>query len=90
MKTKTNSLEELLKYYDDTWRVEWHDRIAIHKYDQEHWFEYGQKCLKNYYDKYHPFDQSQTLGIEKNIKMQWGEYEITGYIDRLARHADGV
>ena len=29
LKTKLNSLEDLFKFYDETWRVEWKDDIVI-------------------------------------------------------------
>lgn len=92
LKTKLNSPKDLLKFYDETWRVEWNDEIVINdkNYNQKHYYDLGKKCIKNYYEKYHPFDQDQTLGIEKNIKMKWGEFEITGYIDRLARDKKGA
>lgn len=92
LKTKLNTLDDLLLFYENVWLVEWKDSIMINNkdYNKKHYFDLGKKCIKNYYDQYYPFDQDQTLGIEKNIKMKWGEYEITGYIDRLAREEKGV
>ena len=29
LKSKLNSLDELLTFYNDTWRVEWNDQIVI-------------------------------------------------------------
>jgi len=92
LKTKLNSLEDLLKFYDETWRVEWKDDIVINneRYNQKHYFDLGKKCIENYYQKYQPFDQDQTIGIEKEIDLKWGEFSVTGYIDRLAREKEGV
>lgn len=91
LKTKLNSLDDLFKFYEETWRVEWKDSIEIDdaNYNKEHYFNLGKKCIENYYNQYAPFDRDQTIGIEKNIKLKWGDYEITGYIDRLAREGKG-
>lgn len=92
LKTKLNSLEDLWKFYDEIWRVEWNDEIVINdkKYQKKHYFDLGKKCIRNYYEKYHPFDHDQTLGIEHKINLKWGEIEIVGYVDRLAREGKGV
>lgn len=92
LKTKLNSLDDLYKFYDEVWRVEWTDDIMINneKYNQKHYFDLGKKCIENYYLKYQPFNQDQTIGIEKKIDLKWGEHSITGYIDRLAREKKGV
>jgi RecB family exonuclease len=92
LKSKLNSLDELLTFYNDTWRVEWNDQIVINnkKFKPEHYFDTGKKCIRNYYEKYQPFDQDQTLGVEKQINLKWGEVEIIGYVDRLAREDKGV
>jgi len=92
LKTKLNTLEDLLLFYDEVWRVDWKDSILINNknFNKKHYYDLGKKCIRNYYEQYSPFDHDQTLGIEKNINMKWGEYEITGYIDRLAREKRGV
>lgn len=91
-KTKLNSLADLLKFYDELWRVEWNDKIVINnkEFTKKHYFDLGVKCIKNYYEKYHPFDQDQTLGVEKKINLKWGEVEIVGYVDRLSREKKDV
>jgi len=91
LKTKLNSLDDLLKFYDEIWRVEWTDDIVIadKKFKKKHYYNLGKKCIKNYYEMYQPFDQDQTVGVEKKIKMKWGKYEMIGYIDRLARDKKG-
>lgn len=92
LKTKLNSLADLLKFYDEIWRVEWNDEIVIgnKEFTKKHYFDLGVKCIKNYYEKYQPFNQDQTLGIEKKINLKWGESEMTGYVDRLSREKKGV
>ena len=92
LKTKLNSLDDLIEFYDEIWRVGWKDSIVINKkeYNKEHYYNLGKKCIENYYNKYSPFDQDQTIGVEKKIILKWGEYEIIGYIDRLARDEKGI
>lgn len=92
LKAKKNSLEDLLEFFRKEWEANWDDTIAIdhQEYDQEHWFEVGRRCIKNYYEQYHPFDQDQTVGVEKKLSLQWGDYTITGVIDRLSREKRGV
>jgi putative RecB family exonuclease len=92
LKTKLNSLVALLKFYDEIWRVEWTDEIVINdkNFNKKHYFNLGKKCIENYYKKYYPFDQDQTIGVEKKINLKWGDIELIGYIDRLARDKKGV
>ena len=92
LKTKLNSLDDLLQFYDKIWRVEWTDDIIINdkRFKKRHYFNLGKKCIKNYYEQYSPFDKDQTIGIEQKIILQWGEYEIIGYIDRLTRDKKSV
>jgi len=92
LKTKLNSLEDLIKYYTEVWKAGWGDGIVINNKDfnKQHYFDLGVKCLKNYYEEYFPFDQDQTLGIEKQINLKWGDVAMIGYVDRLAREEKGV
>jgi putative RecB family exonuclease len=52
-----------------------------------HYFAKGQQCIKDYYGRYHPFDQGKTLGLEERIEMKLPDgdkaYSVQGYIDRL-------
>jgi hypothetical protein len=53
----------------------------------------GERCLTDYYHRYHPFNQSRTLGVEYPIRFSLdpeGRYEIQGFVDRLSQPADSV
>ena len=53
----------------------------------------GEDCLRAYYFRHYPFDQDETLGIEKRVVFPLddaGEYMMQGIIDRVSRAADGV
>ena len=59
----------------------------------ENYFDYGAQCLRNYYEHYHPFDQSRTLKTEAHIFFPLDpahRYRLQGYIDRVARRPDGT
>ena len=52
--------------------------------------ETGKTCLEMYYDRYHPFDQAITIGLEERMMIQLPEdKKMQGYIDRLDKIADG-
>lgn len=53
----------------------------------------GESCLRGYYLKHYPFDDSETLGIEKRVVFpldEAGEYKMQGIIDRISRARDGA
>ncbi|MBI5555852.1 MAG: PD-(D/E)XK nuclease family protein [Elusimicrobia bacterium] len=92
--TKTNTLGDLMNYYDLLWKENWHDNITIvrRKYNKEHYYQFGRKCVENYFQRYQPFDQAVTIGTEMAVNFdldEAGKYKITGYIDRVA-HLDGI
>jgi putative RecB family exonuclease len=90
--TKENSLPELLKYYNSIWEKNWLDSIMVVKkeYTTEHYRNLGEKCIEDYYHRYHPFDQGKTLGLEQRIFIDLDGYRIQGLIDRVVQREDGV
>jgi len=92
--SKLNSLPELLAYYNSLWKQCWHNKIRIVKqeYTQENYQQMGEKCIKNYYQHYAPFDGEKTLALEVTVKTDLGDYrsyKFRGIIDRLAQKPDG-
>lgn len=92
---RLNTLDELLAYYRTVWERDYQPTFLIVRKDltAQNYFDYGAQCLRNYYARYHPFDQSQTLDIEARIVFALdarGEYKLQGYIDRVARRPDGT
>lgn len=92
---KLNPLEDLLAFYRHQWRLNWNSGIQLVRegLGEEHYREYGATCIRNYYHRCLPFNQSITLSTEMHLVFQLddaGEYKFQGYIDRLARRADGV
>ena len=55
--------------------------------------ELGERCLRGYYVRHYPFDEDETLGIEKRVVFpldEAGEYRMQGIIDRISRARDGT
>jgi putative RecB family exonuclease len=81
-------LEEFLNFYHQSWEKNWNDRIQIIRkdYSAENYRSLGERCLREYYKRYYPFDQGKTLGLEENIYFPLEEerdYWVRGIIDRL-------
>lgn len=92
---KLNPLEDLLAFYDQQWRRDWNPAIKMTRegLNEEHYREYGAACIRNYYHRHQPFNQSLTLGTEIHLVFRLddaGQYKFQGYIDRLARRTDGT
>lgn len=92
---KLNTLEELLDYYHGRWSGNWGPGIKIVRKDLtgDNYRDYGARCIRNYYQRHYPFQESQTLSTELHLVFPLdaaGCYKFQGYIDRLARRADGT
>jgi putative RecB family exonuclease len=86
--TKANSLEDLLDFYHQTWEKNWNEMVQIIRkdYSVEDYRRLGEKCVRDYYKRYFPFDQGVILGLEEYITFPLDgekDYSIRGYIDRL-------
>lgn len=92
---KINTKEELLLYYEQIWQENYTDDVVIVNEEKTalDYKKMGRRCICSYYDRYYPFDQSRTLGIETKIEIDLdgtGKYIMQGYIDRLSQNNDGV
>ena len=86
------SKEALINKYDELWIEKWKDDIRIVKKEltADNFKETGKNCLEMYYDRYHPFDQAITIGLEERMIIKLPEdKKMQGYIDRLDKIADG-
>jgi putative RecB family exonuclease len=63
---KLNTLPELIKFFNDTWKKEWTKEILVVKkqYSAENYRKMGEKYITDYYNTYKPFDDMTILGIE--------------------------
>lgn len=85
---KENSIEYLLEFYESDWQKNWHDKVQIVKkdYTAQNYKATGAQAIKDYYKRYHPFDDGKTVGLEKCINIDLNgdkKYRLLGYIDRL-------
>ncbi len=92
---RTHSLDEILKSYREGWRRQWAPGIKIVRRGatERDYLLYGETCLTNYYRRYSPFAQSETLATEEHFQFPLGSnscYAMQGYIDRVGRRADGT
>lgn len=92
---KAYTLPELLDLYREIWEKGFHEEITITRpgLTYENYFDFGQKCLTNYFRRYQPFDQAVTLATELRVNFPLdadGRYRVTGFIDRLDQRADGT
>ncbi len=90
---KLNTLKELLDFYNSEWKKNWNDSIVIVKeqYDQENYRKMGDKYITDYYNRYSPFNQTKTIGLETQNMLDLGEdYKFHVRIDRLSEAEDGV
>lgn len=99
--SKRTSLDELVAGYQKSWRQNYSEKIKIVKteYTADHYRQVGERCLVDYFRRYDPFDDGQTVGLEERIHLsldenpdpnQKGRYQLQGYIDRLVRAGPGV
>ncbi|MER3445521.1 MAG: hypothetical protein C4291_01200 [Candidatus Dadabacteria bacterium] len=88
-------LERVIEYYHRNWEKEWDDNIRFvnKELSKEDYRELGEKCIRDYYESYYPFNQSRTIHVEKRVSFTLdndGRCKIQGYIDRLAIAPDGT
>ncbi len=92
--TKLNTLEDLLRFYENEWEKNWHAKVQVVRQGMTpgHYFELGKQCITDYYKRHHPFNHGRTLGLEERIEMKLKDgdktYSIQGYIDRLTWDPD--
>ena len=85
IKEKNIELDELIKFYAETWNSKFSDEIIIGKGEEHYYFNQGIKYLIDYYKSNKPFDDG-TIHIEKKIFFPLDsdkEYFIQGYVDRI-------
>jgi len=82
---KTDSLEEILAFYNDRWSRKMDERIFVAKdYDIENYRRMGERYLTDYYNEYQPFEDGRTIALEKSVYFPLNEkYWIKGVIDRI-------
>jgi putative RecB family exonuclease len=89
------SQDELIDYYNQNWKENWKDSIKIvsTEYRQENYRKMGETYLKDYYNRYKPFDMGKILGLETQDFLpldEAGKYTYHIRIDRLMDMGNGL
>lgn len=90
---KWNDKADLIDWYESTWEDEWSEDVLVVKdeYDAKHYKKKGKTMISDYYDRYHPFDQATTIGIETQHRYDvTDEHTVSIRIDRLDSPEPGV
>jgi putative RecB family exonuclease len=87
--------EEIQTVFASLWSERCDDtvRIVRRNMSREDYRRRGEKFLADYYRAHQPFDKDETLGTEVRVEMDLdpaGGYPFVGFVDRLARAADGA
>jgi putative RecB family exonuclease len=85
--------EDVVARYRSAWDAEWSDDVRVTRADRtaDDYRAIGEKALRDYYRRYHPFDHGVTVGLELKIGLRLDDdHEVLGYVDRLVKVADGT
>lgn len=90
--SKTNTMDQLLSFYNENWQKYYSEDIRIVKegYSPENYRDTGAKCIRDYFARYKPFDDGKTLGLEQIVSIDIEGYKLKGFIDRLSSRNDGT
>jgi putative RecB family exonuclease len=83
------SLDWLLKKYEELWQKNFTDSIKIVKdgLEVKNYFDNGKRYLKDYYNKYKPFNQAKVVDTERlidfDVELNEAKYLFRGILDRL-------
>ncbi|MDD5499564.1 MAG: PD-(D/E)XK nuclease family protein [Candidatus Nanoarchaeia archaeon] len=90
MEKRIPGFDEVQESLINKWKNSWDDEIQIIKegMKKENYFESALRFLKNYYEKCHPFNEGEIIGIEQEVRIIIKGKELIGYIDRLEKKGD--
>ena len=89
-------VEKVIDRYQKLWEETYDaDRVRIVREGTplSYYRELGESCLRGYYLRHYPFDDGETLGIERRVVFPLddsGRYRMQGIIDRISRARDGA
>ena len=88
-------VEEMLADYHKDWEGPDRDRIKVTKEHMgiDDFINIGAKALKKYYQMYHPFDEGEIIGLEKNASFPLdpaNRFMMRAKLDKLVQRDDGV
>jgi RecB family exonuclease len=89
------SLAAVLRRYQILWQETFDPcriRIAREGMEPEHYRAIGARCTENLYRSHYPFDETESIGIEENVRVDLdpeGRYRLRGVVDRIVRTREG-
>ena len=89
-------VEKVVDRYHKLWEETYDParvRIVRENTPLSYYRQLGEDCLRGYYLRHYPFDESEILGLEKRVVFPLddaGEYRMQGIIDRISRARDGA
>jgi len=89
-------IEKVIDRYQKLWEETYDPervRIVREGTPLTYYRDLGEACLRGYYLRHYPFDDGETLGIERRVVFpldEAGEYRMQGVIDRISRARDGA
>jgi putative RecB family exonuclease len=92
---KCDTLDELLAFFHAEWQKNWNPGVKITRQNltEQNFFDYGVRYIRNYYERYKPFNDTRTLATELKLTFSLDgedQFRITGFVDRVARRSDGT
>ena len=84
--------QDLVDRFHEAWDAEWDDSVRITRAGRtaDDYRAVGEKALRAYHERYQPFDQGVTIGLEARISLKLDDdHDIIGYVDRIVKVADG-
>lgn len=90
---RTIDFEEIKNYFLKSWDQNWQENIQIiNKKKAIDYKQMGLQYVSNYFLSYLPFNQDETIALEKELMLTLDgkEYSIKGIIDRLAKDKEGI
>jgi RecB family exonuclease len=89
---KIISEDEMLEMYNKYWNGPDREHIKVTRENLgiDDYIKKGADLLRKYFRKYHPFEECEILGLEKNVVFPIieGKFQIKGKIDRLSRSVE--
>lgn len=89
-------VEKVVDRYHKRWEESYDPervRIVREGTPLDHYRRLGEQCLRSYYLRHYPFDEGETLGVERRVVFPLddaGRYRMQGIIDRVSRARDGA
>ena len=89
-------VEKVVERYQRLWEETYDPervRIVREGTPLAYYRELGERCLRSYYLSHYPFDEDETLGVERRVVFpldEIGDYRMQGIIDRISRAGDGA